>query len=156
MVNSTGLGCSDGVEPFAAEPASIVTNKAALQGASCAVDPLNPKMGATQAATATHSSLPTATNGSSCNATSGSSDNGSSKNAAIGAGVGVPLGVIALATIGWALAERRKRYQLINSPPPQPMVVQQVMPTAPQEMATTQPGSSQGLQELEGGGYKYR
>ncbi|RJE24081.1 hypothetical protein PHISCL_03570 [Aspergillus sclerotialis] len=155
--NATGVGCSDGTEPFTVGPASIITNKAALEGASCAVDPLNPKIGATQAATATHtSSFPTATNGtgSSCNSDSGSSDNSNSKNAAIGAGVGVPLGVISLATIGWALAERKKRYQLINSPPPQPMVVQQVMPqTQPQEMATTQPG---GVQELEGAGYKYK
>ncbi|KAL3470224.1 hypothetical protein BJX99DRAFT_267632 [Aspergillus californicus] len=37
------------------------------------------------------------------------SDTASKNNAAIGAGVGVPLGVVALAAIGWALYERRKR-----------------------------------------------
>lgn len=33
----------------------------------------------------------------------------------IGAGVGVPLGVLAFAALGWAIFERRKHYQLVNS-----------------------------------------
>ncbi|KAJ5969610.1 hypothetical protein N7501_005858 [Penicillium viridicatum] len=51
-----------------------------------------------------------------------------SKDVAIGAGVGVPLGVIALISIGWALWERRKRKRL-SFPPVQP--VQSLQPYQP-------------------------
>ncbi|KAJ5626485.1 hypothetical protein N7528_003912 [Penicillium herquei] len=55
-----------------------------------------------------NSSTITNSTGNTC--TTASSNNGdSSKEIAIGAGVGVPLGVIALLSIGWALYERRKR-----------------------------------------------
>lgn len=43
-----------------------------------------------------------------------------SKDVAIGAGVGVPLGVIALLSIGWALWERRQRKRA-SLPPAQPV-----------------------------------
>jgi hypothetical protein len=41
---------------------------------------------------------------------------------AIGAGVGVPLGVIALMTLGWALFERRARRAMRNQAPPSEVV----------------------------------
>lgn len=149
--NATGLGCADGTEPFSVRPASIITNKAALSGAYCAVDPINPKIDATQAATATQSAFPTATNNSMSSCSPDSEENSSSEKVAIGAGVGVPLGVVSLITIAWALFERKKRYQMINSPPPQPVVMQQAIPqTTPQELADTpRLGGSCGIQELE-------
>lgn len=70
------------------------------------------------------------------------SDSSGNKDAAIGAGVGVPLGVIALAAVGWALAERRKRYALINSPQPMMMPI-------PQSDGQMQKPSGYGVQELD-------
>ena len=97
------------------------------------------------------------------------------KDVAIGAGVGVPLGVLFLTAFGWALYERKKRYSLLNSPavasaqPVQPMQpVQPVQPMQPEyghlgaksvasrEMQATVPlqelGTSDGRkpQELDG------
>lgn len=56
------------------------------------------------------------------NSTNGTSTSQShSKEVAIGAGVGVPLGVIGIVSIAWALWERRKRKQMLLHTPPQPM-----------------------------------
>ncbi|OAL75064.1 hypothetical protein A7D00_0662 [Trichophyton violaceum] len=54
-------------------------------------------------------------------------ENASKTYVAIGAGVGVPLGVIAIGAIGWALYERRKRLRLIKTYASQPIAVQQPM-----------------------------
>lgn len=68
----------------------------------------------------TSSSSSTNSTASTCNSTASAStsssnstatNNGSNHDAAIGAGVGVPLGVIALASIAWALWERRKLHR---------------------------------------------
>ena len=37
------------------------------------------------------------------------------RDVAIGAGVGVPLGVLLLTALGWALFERKRRYAMVNS-----------------------------------------
>ncbi|KAF7591724.1 hypothetical protein BBP40_001168 [Aspergillus hancockii] len=47
---------------------------------------------------------------------SSSGNNGTSHDVAIGAGVGVPLGVIALGSIVWAALERKKRLNALRSP----------------------------------------
>lgn len=67
--------------------------------------------GATAAATTTVTAAP---GSGSSGSGSSSSGNGENHDAAIGAGVGVPLGVLALLAVGWALAERKKRYALIH------------------------------------------
>lgn len=51
--------------------------------------------------------------------TSNTTATSSPKDAAIGAGVGIPLGIIALLSTTWALWERRKRQQVIKSVGPQ-------------------------------------
>jgi hypothetical protein len=43
---------------------------------------------------------------------------GDSRTVAVGVGVGVSLGVLSLVSLIWALYERRKRQQLVNSLPP--------------------------------------
>lgn len=48
--------------------------------------------------------------------TSNAPSNNSKTETAIGAGVGVPLGFIALLSIGWALYERRLRNKMHRSP----------------------------------------
>ena len=91
------------------------------------------------------------------------------KDVAIGAGVGVPLGVLFLTALGWALYERKRRYSLLNSPvvasaqPVQPVQPMQSeyghlggKSVASQEMHATMPlqelGTSEGRkpQELDG------
>lgn len=124
-------------------------NKAALAGASCARDLVNPTRGATASQPAnTGSASATSTSTSVPTCTSDKSNGGSSsRDTAIGAGVGVPLGVIACAAIGWALFERKKRYHLINSPPPPPvMMMQPEMGSAPKSELSA---FNQAPQELE-------
>lgn len=62
----------------------------------------------------------TVTNSSTKTTTSSSGGSSSSSNrAAIGAGVGVPLGVIALGAIAWAIWERRKLHRVMTTQPQQ-------------------------------------
>ncbi|KAE8352058.1 hypothetical protein BDV28DRAFT_8529 [Aspergillus coremiiformis] len=49
------------------------------------------------------------TGNATCENTGPADRNGSTRDVAIGAGVGVPLGVVALLSMGWALYERRQR-----------------------------------------------
>jgi hypothetical protein len=86
---------------------------------------------------ATESATNTTTPGSS----NGGSSSNTSREAAIGAGVGVPLGVIAVASIIWALWERRTRLKAISTPLP--------MPVAESAVGTFhQPGTPQRFVEL--------
>lgn len=150
--SSTTTGCDDGSEPFTIPNGNIVTNKAAFENASCAVDPINPQLGAPPAG-ATKLKDSAGNNNTSCSANDNSNSGSgasSSRGTAIGAGVGVPLGTIALAGIGWALFERKKRYQLLNSPQ-QPLM----MPLDPAATPKSElPGFNQAPQELEGDRFK--
>lgn len=44
------------------------------------------------------------------------SDHNRENDVIIGAGVGIPLGLLFLMALAWALVERKKRYALLNSP----------------------------------------
>jgi len=86
------------------------------------------------------------------NLTTKDSGNNNNRDVAIGAGVGVPLGVLLLTALGWALFERKKRYALLNSttaaapfPVQQPGASGQTV--MPQGM--TAPAPATPLQELE-------
>ncbi|KAI9932612.1 hypothetical protein ASPWEDRAFT_33497 [Aspergillus wentii DTO 134E9] len=98
--NSDGVGCVENHDPFTVPSATVVPNKAVLASS------------AYQSPLSTSSSSANSSSG----ADSGSSRSSSNNNVAIGAGVGVPLGVLAITAITWALWERRKRYLLLNSP----------------------------------------
>ena len=109
---ANGVGCAEGLNPISVPDGNVIINKGLLENASCAVNTLNPTAPAaaiTASSTSTNSSLPRCTSDN-------SKDSGSSsRDAAIGAGVGVPLGVLALASVGWALFERKKRYHPLSS-----------------------------------------
>jgi hypothetical protein len=158
--SSTTTGCDDGSEPFTIPNGNIVTNKAAFENASCAVDPINPQLGAppagaTKLKDSAGNNNNNNNNNTSCSASGNSNENSnsgsgasSSRGTAIGAGVGVPLGTIALAGVGWALFERKKRNQLLNSPQ-QPLMM--MMPSDPAATPKSElPGFNQAPQELEG------
>lgn len=94
------------------------------------------------------------------NLTTKDSGNNNNRDVAIGAGVGVPLGVLFLTALGWALFERRKRYALLNSTAAAaPLPVQQPgaggQTVMPQGMAAAAvapvlaPAPATPLQELE-------
>lgn len=86
-------------------------------------------------------------------------NNKNNKDVAIGAGVGVPLGVLFLTALGWALYERKRRYALLNSPaaasfhPMQPENGQNVVPqgvVAPVPIQELEMTERQNVQELDG------
>lgn len=101
--SSTSIGCANEVEPITIKQGDIITDRGVLSKASCAKDTIDPT------AAATPVSSPTPSAAAQCKESS-------STNVAIGAGVGVPLGVIAILGLCWGLYERRKRYQLLSSP----------------------------------------
>lgn len=100
--SSDSIGCANGIEPISIKQGDIITDRGVLSQASCVKDTIDPT------AAATSSPSPTPTGAAQCKESS-------STRAAIGAGVGVPLGVIALLGLCWGLYERRKRYQLLGS-----------------------------------------
>ncbi|EEQ27438.1 conserved hypothetical protein [Microsporum canis CBS 113480] len=131
--SSDSITCAGNTEPFLINDGDVITNKALLERASCSVPRLNPTASNSDGTHASATSVPVE------HETSGAS------NVAIGAGVGVPLGLLAIGAIGWALYERKKRYRLINSyssqstetqlPPIQPQT--QPMAAQPYEMPPT-------------------
>ncbi|KAJ5124974.1 uncharacterized protein N7515_008799 [Penicillium bovifimosum] len=68
-----------------------------------------------------------------------------SREAAIGAGIGVPLAIMTLAAITWAMRERRARFRALSTvspapmakPPPLKQFVQQVIPHRPVELGAS-------------------
>lgn len=84
--NSTGTECENGDPPFVLEDGEMIFGRAAL-------------------AMNGSGSTPDSSPDSSPDSETGCSNN----EVAIGAGVGVPLGVLALAAVGWAFYERRRK-----------------------------------------------
>ncbi|KAK2820071.1 hypothetical protein FQN49_007747 [Arthroderma sp. PD_2] len=137
------ITCAEDTEPFTINSGDIITDKAVLAKADCSVPRLNPTVAIDDMPSASGSSRPTP------GSIKVEARDAAATNVAIGVGVGVPLGVIALLAIGWALYERKKRYLLINSSPHQVMETQpypprvietqpyqpQVMEAQPYEMA---------------------
>ncbi|CAG8247012.1 unnamed protein product [Penicillium olsonii] len=77
------------------------------------------------------SSSSVVTNTSRASTESESTKEDHSKEVAIGAGVGVPLGVLALAAVGWALSERRKRKRAYFQPEQSDHLAHSVQPVQP-------------------------
>jgi hypothetical protein len=90
---------------FTMPDAEIVENTNLLAGYVKANSTSSSTNSTESASNATTSASPTSANSTTTN-------NRSNHDAAIGAGVGVPLGIIALASIAWALWERRKLHRV--------------------------------------------
>ncbi|OQE42119.1 hypothetical protein PENCOP_c004G08054 [Penicillium coprophilum] len=92
---SNELACYAGA-PFTLDPAELVLDKALL---------------ANYTSSDTSSNSTSTSNTTACPTTSSSAnkDGKGSNDLAIGAGVGIPLGVLLLTALGWAFFERRKR-----------------------------------------------
>ncbi|KAL4895114.1 hypothetical protein BDV59DRAFT_160082 [Aspergillus ambiguus] len=89
--NNSITTCADGSDPFTMPDGQLIFGRAGLQNATIASD---------NSVNAT----------TSCDATSGSQCTNAT---AVGAGVGVPLGVIAITTAIWAFWERRQRKKVV-------------------------------------------
>jgi hypothetical protein len=102
VVNSSGdLACYAG-SPFTLNSGELISGKAALANYTSAHISSNSTSNASTTACPTTPS----------DENKGANDNTEGKNnnaVAIGAGVGIPLGVLLLTALGWALFERRKR-----------------------------------------------
>lgn len=137
-------GCQVG-DPFTIENGAVIPGVAALAGYSNSSS-------ITNTTCSNSSSMATSSNSSSITNTSCPTENRSSPSShdvAIGAGVGVPLGIIALASIAWALWERRqcKHARLESAPAAGAQAIGQhqypypphsVYQTHPAELATRQ------------------
>ncbi|KAL6234974.1 hypothetical protein BDW75DRAFT_230672 [Aspergillus navahoensis] len=111
--SSTSVGCANNLDPFQIPLGKIVLNKAALANTSCSAEPTaTVTIGA-----ASSSSCPT-DSASVADTSISNCGTGDSRTVAVGAGVGVSLGVLSLVSLIWAVYERRKRQQLVNSTPP--------------------------------------
>ncbi|KAJ5933898.1 hypothetical protein N7454_006227 [Penicillium verhagenii] len=92
--------------PFTIANGSAIADVAALDG----LVKESSSSTSTTVANNTGNSDDTASSNSTCSS-------GSNNDVAIGAGVGVPLGVIALVALGWALYERHLRKQMLTTDP---------------------------------------
>ncbi|KOC09579.1 hypothetical protein AFLA70_567g000631 [Aspergillus flavus AF70] len=107
--NGTDLACAGNAPLFSLPDASVITNKAILANVSCPIPSVSP--------TATHIPLDTPTGTSSTGCTPiQDEDHDSHKVVAVGAGVGVSLGVLFASSLGWALFERNRRLSLKSMP----------------------------------------
>lgn len=91
---SGSVVCPLGEDSFEVEDGDIVFGRAALYNAT--------------AASGSESTAAPTSAGAGSTASSSPDDSSSCNNAAIGAGVGVPLGIIALLAIAWAIWERSR------------------------------------------------
>ena len=122
--------CPNGESSFAVETGSMIIGRAAL--ANLTESNSDDSDSSTASATATGSSpteTPEATATCSSSETTSNStetcDNNGTSATAVGAGVGVPLGVIALSAIAWAMWERGRRRK------------ERTAATTPQELGAT-------------------
>ncbi|KAF3895017.1 hypothetical protein GTR04_7036 [Trichophyton interdigitale] len=113
--SSSSTACAGDTEPFTINRGDIIIDSALLARASCTVPRLDPSSPGNDIIHASAMSAPVEL------------QNASKTYVAIGAGVGVPLGVLAIGAIGWALYERRKRLRLIETYASQPVAVHQPM-----------------------------
>lgn len=108
--NDYSSACADGADPFTLSSASLIYGAAALSSAQLI------SSDATSTATSTDSqspatATPAAASGTSASAGETCPDSGA-QIGAIGAGVGVSLGVISIGALLWAFWERRQRRKL--------------------------------------------
>lgn len=103
--NDYSSACADGGSPFTIASASLIYGVAALSSAELVPDTASST--ATSAATASSATA----SGAAASARECCPDSGA-EIGAIGAGVGVSLGVISLSAIAWAFWERRKRLRV--------------------------------------------
>ncbi|KAL3468159.1 hypothetical protein BJX64DRAFT_85244 [Aspergillus heterothallicus] len=117
--NQSMTECANGDAPFVLEDAEMVFGRAALDNTSG-----NTSSSTDSGSSSTSSTTsPTATEGNggenggsrSDTETGASSSNCSNNDVAIGAGVGVPLVVLALSAVAWALLERRRRVKSVGA-----------------------------------------
>ncbi|EFQ97853.1 hypothetical protein MGYG_00892 [Nannizzia gypsea CBS 118893] len=125
--SSSSTTCAENTDPFPINPGDVITDKALLARASCTVPRLNPTSPGNDLIPASAASMPV------------NHGNLSNTYVAIGAGVGVPLGVIAIGAIGWALYERKKRLRLLKTYASQPVEAQQPMYQHQAQPIATQP-----------------
>ncbi|KAK2742627.1 hypothetical protein FQN55_007746 [Onygenales sp. PD_40] len=104
------IGCMNGDSPFSLAPGFAIQGVAGLKNTT-SDDPPTTTSASSPSSTPTSEPTPssTAMPEAKCPA---------SRDTAIGAGVGVPLGVIAVAALVWALMERRSRLNAISAPAP--------------------------------------
>ncbi|CAI7567462.1 unnamed protein product [Penicillium glandicola] len=101
IVNSTGdLACYAG-SPFTLNDAGLISGKAVLANYTISDTSSN--------STSSSNTTACSTTLSSANKESNDKDGKNNNNLAIGAGVGIPLGVLLLTALGWALFERSQR-----------------------------------------------
>ncbi|KAJ5107803.1 hypothetical protein N7456_004478, partial [Penicillium angulare] len=101
IYNGSAIVCPDG-DSFQVDDGEVILGRAALANATTI----------SSNATSSNSSITTSPASTSSSSASTSSN---SHNVAIGAGVGVPLGVIAIGTLIWAFWERRRANRLSKS-----------------------------------------
>ncbi|KAJ5947463.1 hypothetical protein N7466_000478 [Penicillium verhagenii] len=104
IYNGTEIVCPYG-DSFTMDDGEIILGRAALTNATTV-----------SSSNATNSTSVVSSNSSTTSSSASSvPSSGNSHDVAIGAGVGVPLGLIALGTIAWALWERRRANKLSQS-----------------------------------------
>lgn len=106
--NSSGVACAHG-DPFPLNDANVITNRGLLANASCALDTVSPT------AVNTPPISTSSSNNTSCAPTATHGNKENNKELVIGVAVGVPLGVLFITAVAWALFERRKRFSLKRS-----------------------------------------
>ncbi|KAJ5238894.1 hypothetical protein N7468_003513 [Penicillium chermesinum] len=131
IVDGASTACPSG-SPFQMDSAELILGRAGLSGVT----------NSSSTATSNLTALPTGTGSSSPQASSTSGNH----DAAIGAGVGVPLGVIALGSIIWAFWERRRANKASRALTRAPW-------SDEREMARRWGGRSTAPTELDSGGY---
>jgi hypothetical protein len=98
--NQTTDECANGDAPFILEDGEMVFRRAALADAT---EDGNSSSWTTASTSPTATGTDAGTDSATC----------SNNDVAIGAGVGVPLGVLALSAVAWALLERRRRVKTV-------------------------------------------
>ncbi|PWY82078.1 hypothetical protein BO70DRAFT_429164 [Aspergillus heteromorphus CBS 117.55] len=120
---TSSIGCADGVSPIKVATGSPIFGVAFLADATVLTNSSDTSTTTTTSTNVTTSSSNTTTCAVSTTTTDDanvarkSNDVSHSTLVAVGAGVGVPLGIIALASLAFAYYERQKRVRLQQAPP---------------------------------------